>query len=258
MYARIVGTIGLLIALPNFILWLVVAVGNDVLDLGLAGQPGHHRTACRCPASGPTPPTSYHPIGGVVLDSDQIAVFVGGRARGLVLWFVLRRTRVGLEMRAVVDREPLAGLRGVNPARTSAVAWMLSMMLAGLGGILIAPLFDLPDIAFTLVVLGSLAAVVLGGLRSIPIAFAGGLLLGVVQNLVAGYTDDILPTSSASSPGCGRRSRTSSCSSCCSSSAATGRARPGSVADDVPRPDHRAGLPDLAATAAVGDVHRRS
>ena len=46
---------------------------------------------------------------------------------------------------------------------------------------------------FTLVVLGSLAAVVLGGLRSIPIAFAGGLLLGVIQNLVAGYSDDILP-----------------------------------------------------------------
>ena len=47
---------------------------------------------------------------------------------------------------------------------------------------------------FTLVVLGSLAAVVLGGLRSIPIAFAGGLAArAIVQNLVAGYGDDILP-----------------------------------------------------------------
>ena len=53
------------------------------------------------------------------------------------------------------------------------------MILAGLGGVLIAPLFQLQDFVFTLVVLGSLAAVVLGGLRSIPIAFAGGLLLGV-------------------------------------------------------------------------------
>ena len=41
---------------------------------------------------------------------------------------------------------------------------------------------------FALVVLGSLAAVVLGGLRSLPIAFAGGLLLGIVQDLVAGYS----------------------------------------------------------------------
>ena len=52
---------------------------------------------------------------------------------------------------------------------------------------MLLPLFQLQDFVFTLVVLGSLAAVVLGGLRSIPIAFAGGLLLGVVQNLVAGY-----------------------------------------------------------------------
>ena len=42
------------------------------------------------------------------------------------------------------------------------------MILAGLGGVLIAPLFQLQDFVFTLVVLGSLAAVVLGGLRSIP------------------------------------------------------------------------------------------
>ena len=69
----------------------------------------------------------------------------------------------------------------------------MTMILAGLGGVLIAPLFQLQDFVFTLVVLGSLAAVVLGGLRSIPIAFVGGLLLGVVQNLVAGYSDDILP-----------------------------------------------------------------
>ena len=99
------------------------------------------------------------------------------------------------------------------------------------------------DYVFTLVVLGSLAAVVLGGLKSIPIAFAGGLLLGVVQNLVAGYSDDILPSSLSKLSGLkssvpfllvivllfwfGReRSR-----------------RAGSVAEDVPPPDHRDGLP---------------
>ena len=47
---------------------------------------------------------------------------------------------------AVVDRRALAGLRGINEARTSAVAWVLSMVLAGLGGVLIAPLFQLGDI----------------------------------------------------------------------------------------------------------------
>ena len=179
------------------------------------------------------------------LNSDQIAVFVVAALAAVVLWFVIRRTRVGLEMRAVVDRESLANIRGVNASRTSASAWIMTMILAGLGGVLIAPLFQLDDFVFTLVVLGSLAAVVLGGLRSIPIAFAGGLALGVVQNLVAGYSDDVLPHWLSSLSGLqssvpfllvivlllfvGRdRSR-----------------RAGSVADDVPPPDHRDGMSKL-------------
>jgi ABC-type branched-subunit amino acid transport system ATPase component/ABC-type branched-subunit amino acid transport system permease subunit len=87
--------------------------------------------------------------------------------------------------------------------------------------------------------------VVLGGLRSIPIAFAGGLVLGVAQNLVAGYSDRILPASLSRLTGLkaavpfalviilllalGRdRSR-----------------RAGSVASEMPRPDHRLGMSAL-------------
>src|SRR4030095_16653427 len=144
------------------------------------------------PGAFKTPPDTYK-LGGVVLNTDQIAVFVVAALAAIVLWFVIRRTRVGLEMRAVVDRETLAGLRGVNAARTSAAAWVMTMVLAGLGGILIAPLFTLTDYVYTLVVLGALAVVVLGGLRSIPIAFAGGLLLGVIPDPVAGDSADVLP-----------------------------------------------------------------
>jgi ABC-type branched-subunit amino acid transport system ATPase component/branched-subunit amino acid ABC-type transport system permease component len=243
VYARIVGTIGLLVALPALVQWLVIAVGNDVLNLGFEGNNAINE-GVHVAGVGPTPHDTYK-IGGVVLNSDQIAVFVVAAVAAILLWFVIRRTRVGLEMRAVVDRESLARIRGVNAARTSAVAWIMTMVLAGLGGVLIAPLFQLQDFVFTLVVLGSLAAVVLGGLRSIPIAFAGGLLLGVIQNLVAGYSDDILPKFLSDLGGLrssvpyllvivlllfiGRdRSR-----------------RAGSVADDVPPPDHREGLSKL-------------
>jgi ABC-type branched-subunit amino acid transport system ATPase component/branched-subunit amino acid ABC-type transport system permease component len=244
VYARIVGTIGLLVALPALMQFLVVTVGNDILDLGLAGNPDTSNGVV-VPGAGPTPAHVYHPISGVILDTDQLAVFVVAALAAIALWFVLRRTRVGLEMRAVVDRESLAGLRGVNAARTSAVAWVLTMVLAGLGGVLIAPLFELTDATFTLVVLGSLAAVVLGGLRSLPIAFAGGLALGIVQNLVAGYGDDILPHFLSQLTGLRSavpyvlvviigliigRDR--------------GR-KAGSVADDVPRPDHRVGMSAL-------------
>src|SRR3954451_2503434 len=241
VYARIVGTIGLLVALPALVQWLVISLGNDVLDLGFRGNEAVNE-GLAVPGVWKTPAENYK-IGGVVLNTDQIAVFVVAALAAVVLWFVIRRTRVGLEMRAVVDRDTLAGLRGVNAARTSAAAWVMTMVLAGLGGVLIAPLFVLQDFVFTLVVLGSLAAVVLGGLRSIPIAFAGGLLLGVVQDPVAGYSDDVLPHWLSDLSGLkssvpfllvilllfffGRdRSR-----------------QAGSVADDNPPPDHREGLP---------------
>ena len=241
VYARIVGTIGLLVALPALAQWLVVSVGNDALGLGLAGNHAT-TTGVPVPGVGPTPAHVYHPLSGVALNTDQLAVFIAAALAAFSLWFVLRRTRVGLEMRAVVDRESLAGLRGVNAARTSAVAWVLTMVLAGLGGVLIAPLFDLSDYTFTLVVLGSLAAVVLGGLRSLPIAFAGGLLLGVIQNLVAGYSDNILPKFIANLTGL-RSSVPYLLVLVLGLVVGRDRGRKASsVADDLPRPDHRAGM----------------
>ena len=241
VYARIVGTIGLLVALPAFIQWIVEAVGKDAFGLDLVGNEGISEGVPVAGIAGER--VNYKPFFDVVLSNNQIAVFVVASIAAIVLWLVIRHSRVGLEMRAVVDREQLAGLRGVNAARTSAVAWVLTMILAGFGGVLIAPLFILNDTIFTLVVLGSLAAVVLGGLRSIPIAFLGGLLLGVLQNLVAGYRADILPESinkinglQASVPFVavlilllffGRdRSR-----------------QAGTAAEDVERPDHREGMP---------------
>jgi len=243
VYARIVGTIGLLVALPAFMLWLVESVGNGVLALDLPKVSDTASVGGTAPGLGPQPAENFHLWGGVNLNSDQIAVFVAALVAAFVLWFVIRRTRVGLQMRAVVDRESLASLRGVNPARTSAVAWILTMILAGLGGVLIAPLFQLNDVLFTLVVLGSLAAVAVSGLRSIPIAFAGGLALGILQNLVAGYGDDILP--SFLNKLSGFRSAVPFILTLLIL-VFVGRERgreAGSVAEDAPAPDHRVGLP---------------
>ena len=81
VYARIVGTIGLLVALPNLIQWLVVAVGNDALGLGLKGNEDL-TSGLPVPGVGPTPPTQYRLIEGVVLDTNQIAVFSVAADRG--------------------------------------------------------------------------------------------------------------------------------------------------------------------------------
>jgi len=248
IYARIVGTIGLLVALPNLALWLVESVGDDALGAKMPKVSDLQSVGGHAPGIGPDPSHVYHPFGWlglpkVHLNSDQLAVFAAAAIAAAVLWYVVRRTRAGLEMRAVVDRDSLAALRGINQARSSQIAWILTTVLAGLGGILITPLFQLNSDIFTLVVLGSLAAVAVSGLNSIPIAFVGGLALGVVQNLVAGYKDDILP------------SFIDKISGLASSVpfvltllllffVARDRSRAaGSVADTRPPPDHRAGLP---------------
>ena len=247
VYARIVGTIGLLVALPNLVQWLVDAVLVDWWGLSLPKLSDFGDVAFVPPGIGPTPSEvirfDWLGLKSVVLNTDQVAVFVVAAIVAALLYVVIRRTRVGLEMRAQVDRESLAALRGIDPRRTSSIAWMLSMTLAGLGGVLIAPLFTLGDSTYTFVVLASLAAVALAGLRSIPLAFAAGLGLGVLQNLIAGYKLDVLPTFLNQLSGLdaavpyivlllalffiGRDK---------------GRAA-GSVSDEKPAPDHRAGLP---------------
>jgi len=248
MYARIVGTIGLLVALPNLTLWLVESVGVDWLGIHLAKLSDYGADiGFQPPGVGPTPPKVYRlswlGLDNVNLSSDQLAVFVVAAIVAALLYVVLRRTRVGLEMRAQVDRDSLAALRGVNPRRTSGVAWMLSMTLAGLGGVLIAPLFSLDNNTYVFVVFASLAAVAIAGMRSIPLAFAAGLTLGVVENLIAGYKHEWLPNFLSSVSGL---------------DAAVpyfillvalfivGRERgrqAGTVSDEKPAPDHRAGLP---------------
>ena len=95
---------------------------------------------------------------------------------------VFRWTATGLQMRAVVESPRMVELAGVDSERVSAVAWMLSSVLAGLAGVILATLAQTLDAnIFTLLVIVCIAAAVVGRLQSIPITFAAGVLLGVAD-----------------------------------------------------------------------------
>ncbi|WP_046731331.1 ABC transporter permease subunit [Streptomyces humi] len=103
------------------------------------------------------------------------------------LWFLLNRTRTGAEMRATVDDRALVRLTGADPVRASRVAWILGTQLAAIGGILIAPTVALDAAQLSLLIVSAYTAAVFGRLRSLPLTFAGAVVVGCMESYLAGY-----------------------------------------------------------------------
>ncbi|MGI3229116.1 ABC transporter permease subunit [Streptomyces sp. GTA36] len=181
--AQIVATIGLLVALPALGLWIVELLE----DAGASVKPAENQFGL--PGVGPSPARSWQLTDGVGIDSDQLITWVATAVVAVGLWILMRHTPLGLKLRAAVDDRSLVELRGLSADRLSSIAWMLSSGLAGLAGVLATPLLGLSAHDFTLFLFVSATAAVLGRFVSIPLAFAGGLGLGVLQNLVAGYAN---------------------------------------------------------------------
>ncbi|MGW2037473.1 ABC transporter permease subunit [Streptomyces virginiae] len=179
--AQIVATIGLLVALPAAGLWAVELLA----DAGAPVKPAENRFGL--PGVGPSPAKSWQLTDGVGIDSDQLITWVVTALVAVALWVLMRHTRIGLLLRAAVDNRSLTELRGISADRLSSVAWMIASVLAGLAGVLATPLLGLSAHDFTLFLFVSATAAVIGRFASVPLAFAGGLGLGVLQNLVAGY-----------------------------------------------------------------------
>src|SRR5580692_7663797 len=127
---------------------------------------------------------------GVTLQYQQIMIVVVTAVVGVGLGVFLRRARLGVAMRAVVDDPELVGLAGAKPHRLSQSGWVLGFMLAALAGVLIAPLVGqtgLTSTQLTLLALNGFAAAVVGRLRSLPMTFVGALILGLLTYYAQGY-----------------------------------------------------------------------
>jgi len=128
----------------------------------------------------------FHPLG-VAINDNQAIVLFGTIAIGLGLLALLRLTTAGLLIRAVVDSPALSSLSGTDPRVVGAASWALGCLLAGFSGVLLTPLLGLDPASFTLLVVASLSAVVAARLVSLPLAFGGAILLGVLQELSVKY-----------------------------------------------------------------------
>ena len=102
-------------------------------------------------------------------------------------WFFLK-SRKGIAMRAVADNQQVAMAMGIDVERYFGVAWAMTGIVSALGGILWGNLLGV-DVNLALVGFKVFPVVILGGLDSIPGAIVGGLIVGVVENIAAGYVD---------------------------------------------------------------------
>lgn len=169
---RFVSTVGLWVAVPALakLLYGTTVVGGEVLAPGLGGSP----------------PGQFDAFG-VTVNWTQASIIIGAAVVAIAFSLMIRFTPLGLSTRAAVDSPRVAAIAGVNTAAIGAVSWMLGFGLAGFAGVLLSPLVGLGEFQFTLLLVVSFAAVVVGRIRSLPLAFGGALLIGLIQGLSEKY-----------------------------------------------------------------------
>ena len=108
------------------------------------------------------------------------------------LLLLVERTRLGRAMRATAEQTQIAALMGVNPNRVISITFMLGGALAGLAGVMIATNYGNANFYMGFIPgLKAFTAAVLGGIGNIRGAMLGGLLLGLIESLGAGYIGDL-------------------------------------------------------------------
>lgn len=122
-------------------------------------------------------------LGDVVLQRQDLAIIAAATAIMLALWLFFRFTLIGKALRATSQNARAAALAGIPVATMRMAVWGLAAALAGAAGVLLAPkLLMTPDMGS--VVMLAFAAAIIGGFTSLPGCVLGGIVLGVVQNLV--------------------------------------------------------------------------
>jgi branched-chain amino acid transport system permease protein len=132
-------------------------------------------------------------LGGVSVSYTQLLA-IGFTAVFLLLftWFFQRST-VGVSMRAVADDQMASMSVGVSVERVFALAWAVAGLTAAAAGIVVGTVSGLNQGGLIGIGLAVFPAVILGGLDSVPGAVVGGVTIGVLQQLAAGYLNQYVP-----------------------------------------------------------------
>lgn len=118
-------------------------------------------------------------IAGTFVSYEQMIDVAIGLVGVVALLALFRLTRVGLQMRAVVDNTSLVSLQGDNPTTVRRLAWIISSAFACITGMLLAPSLGLDTFVLALLVVQAFGAAAVGRFSGIGLTYAGGVLIGI-------------------------------------------------------------------------------
>jgi len=137
-------------------------------------------------------PTITIKIGEISIPSESLIGLIVSIICMGILMFLFRYTKIGLAMRATAEDLQVVQSVGIRATTVYAVSWIIACVVGVIGGILLGGVsganMDLANIG-----LKAFAVVLLGGLNSVGGAIVAGIIVGMLENVAAGYLDPLLP-----------------------------------------------------------------
>ncbi|GGC86982.1 branched-chain amino acid ABC transporter permease [Chelatococcus reniformis] len=162
---------------------IIITIGASIFIRGLASV-GMGKEFHTLPPLLATPTLD---LGGASVQTQGLVVMAGSVAIVLTLWLFLRMTKLGRGIRATAANRLAAQLAGINPRVIVGLTFAISALIGALGGILITPITLTSFDVGTLLAVKGFAAAVLGGLTHPAGPVLGGLMIGLLEAVGAGY-----------------------------------------------------------------------
>lgn len=129
---------------------------------------------------------------GATITNVQLSIMLIAVVIMFGLWLLVGKTRLGKAMRATAQNQEVAGLMGININRVISATFLIGASLGAIAGVMRAVNYGQADAYMGLLLgLKAFSAAVLGGIGNLFGAMAGGLLLGLIESLAAGYTGQL-------------------------------------------------------------------
>jgi len=126
-------------------------------------------------------------VGGAGFYPQEVLIPIAGLLLMALVQLFYHRAPYGKQLKAVAWNAEAAGLMGIHIPRAVMTAYALSALLAGIAGVLLAPLLNVAPTMGTIIGLKAFAVAIIGGLSSAPGIVLAGFAYGLVESLVAGY-----------------------------------------------------------------------